>query len=51
MTENIMSLQGLNLLVSKPLPVSPDPEKCIICQKKGTKLERLHGGKTGNKRV
>jgi hypothetical protein len=50
-TENVKCLQGLNLLVSKPLLVSPDPEKCIICQKKGTKSERLHSGETGRKRV
>ena len=49
--KNTSQLKGLNLLISKPAPAPPDPEKCIICQKKGKKSDPLHSGETGRKRV
>ena len=48
---NPSQLEGLNLIINKPIPLPPNPAKCIICQKDGKKCEPLQGGETGRKRV
>ena len=46
------SLQdSLHLVISTSGPGSPNPEKCIICQKDSKKLQPLQGGEAGRKRV
>ena len=51
MAKKISQLEGLNLVCSMPSPAPPNPDKCIICQKGDTKLDSLHGGYAGRKRV
>ena len=51
MAEKILQLEGVNLVCSMPSPAPPNPDKCIICQKSDTKLDSLHGGDAGRKRV
>jgi hypothetical protein len=47
---NIEAPQGISLLPSKSL-VPPDATKCNICQRKGKKIDPLHGRDTERKRV
>ena len=51
MAKKISQLEGFNLVCSMPSPAPPNPDKCIICQKSDTKLDSLHGGDAGRKRV